>query len=187
MIALLRIIVSKTLALAILLALAYGAYTLVIEPLAREQAELADNITAQRSLLGRLQVAGSNGVNSGQRPSSRDAGPVFLDGESDAIRISGLQSKLNEAAQGIGARLSSTQALPPRELQGVRLIGIQTQVSTTLEQLQKFLFELETAQPQLFVETISVSRGPDREGQEVSELDIRLTVLGATQRPKGPL
>lgn len=187
MITLLRAIVSKALALAIFVSLAYCVFTFVIEPLASQQAELDESITAQRSLLGRLQVAGLGNGNDRERTSLRDTTLVLLEGGSDALRIAGLQSKLNEAAQGIGARLSSTQALPPRELRGVRLIGIQTQLSTTLEQLQKFLFELEAARPLLFVETLSLSRGPDREGQEVSELDVRLTVLGATERPKAPL
>lgn len=184
----LRALISKLLALVLLGVLAYGAVTFVIKPIAAQHADLEDGIATQRVLLGRLEAAAVKAKTAHDLTRRRDpanTGPVFLEGESDAIRISSLQSKLSEVAQSIGARLSSTQAVQARETSGVRLVGVQTQFTATLEQLQRFMFDLETAQPMLFVDTLHVSRGPDRDGQEVSDLDVRLVVLGASPREKG--
>ena len=181
----LRALTRKLLAVAILFAAAYGVMTLAVGPLAAQHADLLDGIQMQRSLLGRLTAAAAQETaasTKGRLPDGASKGPIFLEGESDAIRIASLQSKLSEAAQGIGARLSSTQAVPPRDVRDVRLAGVQTQFNTTLEKLQKFIFDLETARPLLFIETLHVSRGPDRDGQEVNDLDVRLVVLGATPR-----
>ncbi len=185
MIALLRSIAGKLAALSILAVLAYCVMAFIVSPLAANYANLEDGIAGQRALLGGLLAAVSK-AEAGQASSSGEnpvnPAHVYLDGESDAIRVAGLQSILSEAAQGIGARLSSTQAVQARIQKGVRLVGVQTQLTARLEHLQKFIFELETARPRLFIETLHVSRGPDREGQEVSDLDVRLVVLGAAPR-----
>ncbi len=188
MIGTLRWLSSKLAAIGLLMGLGFVLVTAVIGPIAAHYSSLQDGIESQRVLLGRLKAA-TDAAKAAQasgelgRPDSR--GPVFLGGESDAIRIAGLQSKLSAAAQDIGARLSSTQPVQAREYDGVRLVGVQTQLSTTLEQLQKFIYGLETARPPLFVDSLNVSRGPDRDGQEVSDLDVRLVVLGATPPEKG--
>jgi general secretion pathway protein M len=184
----LRALFSKFAAIGILAGLVYGFVATIAGPIAAEHADLKDGIETQRALLGRLNAAASEAKaaqTSGVPGNQIAKGPIFLDGESDAIRIAGLQSKLGEAAQEIGARLSSTQAVQAREEKDVRLVGVQTQLSTTLEQLQKFIHGLETARPLLFVDSLHVSRGPDRDGQEVSDLDVRLVVLGATPLEKG--
>jgi general secretion pathway protein M len=185
----LRSVFSKVFAVAILIALGLGVVTLLVRPIAGQRTDLDDRIVTQRTLLGRLisaENAAAKAV-SGVEPDAALNGTVFLEGESDAIRLADLQSRLSEAAQSIGARLSSTQPVPPRDDLGVRLIGVQTQLSTTIEQLQKMLFELESAKPLLIIQAVNVSRGPDRDGEEVTELDVRLTVLGATPRAKdGP-
>ena len=181
MIALLRSAFGKIAAIALLGGILYAVAALVIGPVMTHYADLEDGIATQRTLLGRLMEAAS--AAEAAQPGNK-AGPgsasTYLDGESDAIRLAGLQSKLSETAQGIGARLSSTQVVPSRVQNGVRLAGVQTQFSASLADLQKFLFELETSSPKLFVETLSVSRGPDRSSGEVRDLDVRLVILGAT-------
>lgn len=184
MISAVRRIMSQLLALALVAIVFYGAVKIVIKPIADQQQDVEEGISAQRALLGRLLEASSQE----KKPELQGAGdqaPVFIEGETDAIRIASLQSRLSEAAQNIGARLSSTQAVQPRETRNVRLIGVQTQFSTTLGQLQKFVFDLETAKPLLFVDALHISRGPDRDGSETNELDVRLVVLGATPHEKG--
>ncbi|MEQ1577634.1 MAG: type II secretion system protein GspM [Hyphomicrobium sp.] len=184
-----RALAGKLSALVILFGAVYGVVRIAIEPLAVQHAGLEESIAVQRNLLGRLQSAAASEKEAAGSPDSKLAlarsGPVFLAGESDAIRISGLQSKLSESAQSVGARLASTQAVAPREDGGVRLVGVQTQFAATLEQLQRFIYDLETSRPPLFVDTLNVSRGPSREGEELSDLDIRLIVLGATPGVRG--
>lgn len=177
-------ILSRILAVALLCTLVLVAAKGIVEPVVSEHRDIEDQIVAQRTLLGRLLEAASPDK-AMQQPQTGDLEPVFVDGETDAIRIANLQERLSTAAQSIGARLSSTQAVEPRQTQDVRLIGVQTQFSTTLVQLQKLLFDLETAKPSLFVDTLHISRGPDRDNQEVNDLDVRLVVLGATPPVKG--
>ena len=174
--------ISKLAALAILAVLVAGVWNWVVRPLAARLNGAQDRIEAQRVLLGRLIAKAKDdaaAINQQTLAPTGTAERSFLPGENDSIRISGLQSVLNTAARTANIRLASTRTLESAERAGVRLLGVQTQLSTDLEQLQKFLFSLEKQQPNLLVDALHVARSPQAAGQGLAALDVTLSVYGA--------
>ena len=174
--------ISKLAALAILAVVVVGIWNWVVRPLAARLDDAQDRIEAQRVLLGRLIAKAKDdaaAINQQTLAPTGTAEGSFLPGENDSIRISGLQSVLNTAARTANIRLASTRTLDAAERAGVRLLGVQTQLSTDLEQLQKFLFSLEKQQPNLLVDALHVARSPQAAGQGLAALDVTLSVYGA--------
>ena len=174
--------ISKLAAVAILAVIVIGAVTWIILPLSTRLSEVQDLIEERRLLLGRLIAKGKDDTAAINQQGSTQIGSAersFLPGENDSIRISGLQSVLNGAARTANIRLASTRTLDAAERAGVRLLGVQTQLSTGLEQLQKFLFDLEQQQPNLLVDALHIARSPQATGQGLAALDITVSVYGA--------
>lgn len=183
-----RAIASKVVALTLLIGFVWLALTAVVMPLAAAHAELEDAIATERALLGRLIAAERRLAASAPGSDSNLAanpGPAHLEGESDGIRLAGLQAKLGAMVSAAGLRLDSTQAVQPREEGALRLIGVQTQLAVGLATLQRLLVDIEAAEPPLFVDTVQISTrsGPGEQVQDL--LDVRLIVLGAAPPAKG--
>ncbi len=184
---LLKSLLSKSVALGLLALILAGLAIGIVQPLAQRLTTAQELIAQQRILLSRLTApAQPAAADIATAPANPDtAAIVFLKGDSDAGRIAGLQSRVDEIAQQAGARLSSTQVMTPRETGGLRLLGIETQFSANLDQLQRILFELETQKPYLLIESLNVTRAADAETIERPALDIRIGVAGAAERKKG--
>ena len=182
-----RAILSKIAALAILAALIAGGGNWIVRPLAARLFDAQDRISEQRILLGRLiqSTAGDKDIVAVESHNLSGATPrAFLPGETDAIRIAGLQSTLNEAAQLAHVRLASTRALEPNEKPGLRLLGVQAQLSSNLDQLQKILFYLEKQRPNLLVGALHIARSPQAPNQGLPRLDVSLVLHGAAPPQK---
>ncbi len=188
---LLRRVLSKFAALALLAGVVFFGYAAVISPLVVRVTDTRDRIVEQRMLLGRLasataQEGGAMALETQAKSALNDG--AFLPGASDAIRIAELQSLLSRVAEAEGVQLKSTRALQPREHESIRLLGVEAQLSASIEQLQRILFKLETGRPQLFVESLqvtpqaafSLSGAP-----ESGSLEIHLAVAGAVGQKKG--
>jgi hypothetical protein len=79
-------------------------------------------------------------------------------------------------------RFASTRALPPRERDSARLIGVSVQFKAEIEQLRALLFRIEGHRPFLFIEGLQVrpvspfsQSSPELNGL----LDVRFEVFGA--------
>lgn len=174
--------ISKLAALAILAVVVAGVWNWIVRPLAARLSDAQDRIEVQRELLGRLIAKAKDDAAAINQQSSTATGTAersFLPGENDSIRISGLQSVLNTAARAANIRLASTRTLEAAERAGVRLLGVQTQLSTDLEQLQKFLLNLEKQQSNLLVDALHIARSPQAAGQGLAALDVTVSVYGA--------
>jgi hypothetical protein len=182
-----KALLSKLAALAILAALIAGGVNWIVNPLSARLLDSKDHLSEQRTLLGRLQqsaaidkdIAAVAGKGAGGE--SR----AFLAGETDAIRIAGLQSTLNEAAETAGVRIASARALDPSEKSGLRLLGVMAQFSANLDQVQKILFFLEKQRPNLLVDQLHVASSPQAKGQGLPALDIAFVLSGAAPLEKG--
>lgn len=182
---------SKFLAVGLLAAVIAAFLTVIVNPLWERHSATLDRIEDQRALLGRLQSVAARSDEVRQVEATRKAGGengIFLAGDSDAIKIAGLQALLGELCQSKGVRLTSTRAVSPRERGGVVLLGIQAQVTASVEQLQKMLYELETRRPLLFI--ASLHAAPSSIVAEASAgkspgLDVSFEVLGAIPHKKG--
>jgi hypothetical protein len=146
-----------------------------------------ETIAAQRETLGRLAAHvrdRRNGSVDGQviAPNRAD---LFLAGESDAVRQSGLQVRIAELLRSSGLMVRSTRTTPASERDGLRMIGSEVHATGTIAQVQMALLRLESARPVLIVQSIHVSAsansaavGDDRAGV----LDVRLAIAGLGEK-----
>jgi hypothetical protein len=67
-----------------------------------------------------------------------------------------LQDLLRAAVENNGGRITTVQITPPRDDGRFRLIGVNLQMFATTPNLQKILYAIETQQPYLVVENLTV-------------------------------
>ncbi len=191
MIRFLHRLASKGLALTLLAGIAIAAYALVIEPLAAHFGEVRKQIAEQRQLLGRLTTAASQegqARQSGKLAKSQSGDVIFLKGSSDAVRVAELQSLIGTIAEAEGVTIKSMRAITSREREGVRLLGVETQLSAGIEKLQRILHKLENGRPYLFVDTLQITPQALLSVENPAAgttLEVRLGLLGIATGKKG--
>lgn len=181
---------SRILALALLAALPLVAWTFVIEPVVAAYRD-ADAVIAQtqRLLRGYRERAE-------QRPQlaelvaeeeARAADATgYLEAVADALAAAELQDRVKVVIEGAGGALRSAQSLRVEavdSIPGVRRARLQVRFIADIETLASVLYELETGEPYLFVDALSI-REPRRQRRRTDEpegqpqLDIVLDVYG---------
>jgi hypothetical protein len=164
---------------------------LAVVPLWAHVASLKERIEQERTVDGRLsQIASDETAKralEAQTKAARSAG-LFIEGESESIRLSALQSNLAGIAAANGIKLRSARNLPSRDKNDLRLVGVQLQLVAPIAKLQKILLEIEQAKPALFVDSMQItpltlSRVTD--GEEPGLLDARFDVFAVETRQKG--
>lgn len=177
-----RTFLSKLAALALLAGVIFLITSGLIMPTFERLQNLAERIAAQRSLLGRY-IANTTSAG-GKAIEPAFAVPMYLPGETDSVRLASLQSTLNDAAKLQNVRLSSTRALEAGEQNGVRLLGLQTQLSSELAALQAILFDLEKKRPNLMIDGLHIVKSPDTGAARSGGLNVTFTVLGTAPEKK---
>jgi len=168
----------------LLLVLAFAAMVTVV-PLTARVGDLRERIEAERVLLGRFgAVAAREGEAAEYDRAGRSAleSGAYLKGESEALMAAGLQTKLAQLAAANRVRFHSTRALPLRERDASRFIGVSVQFKAEIEQVRALLFRIESHRPFLFVEGLQirpVSPFSQRDPELAGILDVRLDVFGA--------
>lgn len=177
-------IVSKLLALGLLAGVVFAVVAGALLPVAARYQDAEQRLADGRQLLGRYLARSVTDVEA-ERDGQRIAPATpYLSGDSDALRLASLQAVLSEAAQAQGIRLASSRAMDASDRGGVRLLGVQVQLSTELDQLQKLLYDLEVQRPGLFVEQLHILRGPDGGTVPLPSLDVTFVVAGAAPSEK---
>ncbi len=87
---------------------------------------------------------------------SRDARKYFLRGASPALASAELQEATKSAVENNGGRVLSTQALSGSDESGYRRVGAMFQINSNIQNLRRILYALETKEPYLFVDALSV-------------------------------
>lgn len=108
--------------------------------------------------------------------------PGFLMGTNPEIVAAQLQDTVRQIAGAAGVSLRSSQTLDPTPEAGFLRIGLTLELGASAAGLERVLYQLETAQPRLFVDQFSVRLpedgsapiGPDGQPQ----FTVRLTVSG---------
>lgn len=160
----------------------------VIAPVVGYFSDRREEITEQRRLLTRFSAAGGAAAQGGLPAKPAADSGIFLAGSSDALRLAELQSLTGRIAELEGVELRSTRSLPVREREGLRLLGLEANMRTTISQLQKVLYRIETGRPFVIVEDLQVTPPPLIAGEEQSGaglLDVRLNLLSAATAKKG--
>ncbi len=182
-------LLSRLLALGLLGGVLLAAYGLVLAPVIVAYQEVGQEIEEAQLLLQRYRSLAS------QRPelSARLAGLEqqaakaggYLKGPSDALAAAELQDHARAIIDGAGGSLRSTQILPVSAEDSkvpVRRATLRIQLGISIEGLQKVLYELETGQPYLFVDQLTVRqqrmRRRSAEAEQEPVLDVSFEVFG---------
>lgn len=173
---------GKTLAIALLIVTVAAGYFFCAAPIVERIVAARDALETRRLLLGRLeqaiQTAGQATPLVGVSPERDD---LYLKGESEAVMAALLQSKLRLAGETEGGRVVSTRSLAAKQQSGLRLVGIEGRLTTSLAGLQKTLLALEAARPLVLVSALQIAPGGPAEVEGSPEqLSVRLEIYGVT-------
>jgi general secretion pathway protein M len=181
---------SRLLALALLVALPALAYVLVVEPVVAAYRDAGEAIVRAQELLQSYRERAE------QRPrltqllaaaaEHADAVTGYLKAVDGALAAAELQDRVKGVVEGAGGALRSAQSLevePVEAVPGVRRAGLKVRFEADIESLATILYELETGEPYLFVEGLSI-REPRRQQRrrdqpdEAPQLDVVVDLYG---------
>jgi Type II secretion system (T2SS), protein M subtype b len=180
------LILRRALAVAILLATVGLVALLTVVPYLSQLAAARERLSQQRTLHGQLLETTSRIGTEQPSPAARTPTTtgLFIEGDSEAIRLASLQSQVMDILTAQAVKPRSTRNLQTRERHTLKLVGVQVQLTATVEQIQKILLDLEAHRPVLLVEALhltpasSVGTDDDR-----GILEARLDVLAIEARP----
>jgi general secretion pathway protein M len=181
---------SRLLAVALLAAVPMTAYALVVGPIITAYRDAGEAIAQAQKLLQNYRERAE------QRPQfarllaaeEERAGSItgYLEAVDAALAAAELQDRVKGVVEQAGGTLRSAQSLEVEaveEVAGVRRAGLKVRFAADIESLAAILYELETGEPYLFVEGLSI-REPRRqrrrrdEPEQVPELDVVLDLYG---------
>jgi general secretion pathway protein M len=149
--------------LAVLGTVLLGAYRLIATPLVMAYLDGEARIAQAKELLQRYQALAeqrsllADRLAKQQEPAGSAAG--YLAGPSDALAAAQLQDRVKSVVEGAGGELRSTQILPAEPLEGhlgFRRATARVHIVVTIEGLKTSLFELETGQPYLIIDDVTI-------------------------------
>lgn len=185
-------IVRKLVALGLLGAVLGAIFVLAIEPMYARISSAVDRLESERKLIARYEaaIAGQREQGSASLAMGETSGSnLLLDGESEAVMAAKLQAVLREAGSGTkgtgGLRIASTRALPTRDGERLRLIGLEARLTINLPDLQRLLVRLDAARPVVLTETLQVTPLAERGADEIVKAefyDVRLEIFGAAAK-----
>jgi general secretion pathway protein M len=103
----------------------------------------------------------------------------YLPRTTPTLAATELQQQVSQLVQNYGGSLASSQILPAREQNGVVRVALRVQLSGDAETLQRTLYDLESAEPFLFVDNLQVRSRSIRErirGAGAEDQGIRTTI-----------
>jgi general secretion pathway protein M len=182
-------LLSRTLAVVLLGIALLGAYRLVIAPLVTAYRDGQSRIEQAKELLQRYEALAeqrsllADRLAEEQERAASAAG--YLTGPSDALAAAELQDRVKSVVEGSGGELRSTQILPAEELEadlGFRRTTLRVHFVVTIDGLEETLYELETGQPYLIIDEVTVrqerARRRRNEPQAQPMLDVSLELFG---------
>ena len=173
-------LLSRLLAVMLLLAVGLAVHLLVVEPLRQRHAALDESIALSRELLQRF--ARETGDPAGlvrQRDalnSRPEATAGLLRGNNETIAGAFVQSFLTSTVERGGGTIRSVQVLPVREEQGLRKVAARAQLRTTSVGLRDILHRLEGNDPFLFIDNLDIRRAQQPRADEAVDEEIELLV-----------
>lgn len=178
----------RGLALAILLMIVIVIHVLAIVPLWALNRHYLDTIDRLEARLGVLngKVATSSELRS-QHEQLRRAlagNRQYLKNSSDALVTANLQGIVTRVANSKTMELLSTQILATTEEAGIRRVALKVRMRGKLENLVGVFHALETGQPYLFLDNVSIRRlGMHRyKAARGEQLDVDFDLIGYVSR-----
>jgi hypothetical protein len=181
-----RPVLSKALALGLLVAVPATMYLAVVTPLIERHRQYDAAIERSTKWLSRYRhVAVDKSSLELQRQELTRTESAYggaLQTTTDALAGAYLQSHVNKVIANTHSTIRSVQILPPENDGAFRKVGARVQVVVAQESLTTALYELEAVKPYLFLDSIEIQRTgtggiPDRTGDGDS-LMLRVDVYG---------
>jgi len=179
--------VSRSGALAILIAVAAALWLMLMQPLMESFFEHRDSIARSQEMLARYQGLDSTRPqiesNLSKLHAAQAAEERLLKGGSAQLVGAKLQNHLKELIEADGGSLTSMQLLPVRDEQGFQRVSMAVTLNATIESLQKILYAIEDQSPYLFVQDMELltnqgfSDGTDS-GERSRDLQVHFEVYG---------
>jgi hypothetical protein len=118
--------------------------------------------------------------------SASDGSAEFLQGGSDGVAAANLQTLVKAMVESTGAKLRSVRTLPTKPQDDTKFIGVQLEITGTIQAIYQAVRTIETAKPLLFIEdallrpTQRVVMAPPGMSAEPT-IDAQLDIVGAMQ------
>lgn len=173
-------------ALTLLLLLPVLVWLAVVEPLLALRQAQRDEIETLGDAIRRYQALAAEGPALGAQLASlqarADAHSGFLRAATPVLAASEVQARVRLFVEDGGGLVRSVQSLPPAEVEGLERIALRYDLSLPQETLAEVLYQIETSEPYLFVETLSLN-GPElslsqARIEDEAMLAVRWTVHG---------
>jgi hypothetical protein len=155
------------------------------------QAFFADRdaqISQQRAILVRLNTIAAQRATVADLAahSASDGSAEFLQGGNDGVAAANLQTSVKGMVESTGAKLRSVRTLPTKPQDDTKFIGVQLEITGTIQAIYQAVRTIETAKPFLFIEdallrpTQRVAMAPPGMSAEPT-IDAQLDIVGAMQ------
>ena len=155
------------------------------------QALFADrdaDILQQRAILARLDAIAAQRATvadlAAQAASNGSA--EFLQGGNDGVAAANLQTLVKGMVEPTGARLRSVRTLPTKPEESMKFIGVQVDITGTIEAVYQSVRAVETAKPFLFI--VGALLKPTQQAaiapsgtSAAPTIDAQLDIIGAMQ------
>jgi general secretion pathway protein M len=182
-------LLSRVLATSLLLVVLWLCTYLVVLPVISAYRTTAEEVAHNRALLDRYRALAAEQPRYARRLEERleayQANTGFLQGQDETLAAAALQERVGSVIDAAGGELRSTQILPSQVVDeglAIRRAGLRLQFAVAIEGLEEILYELETAEPYLFVDDINIreqrTRRRRNEGPSETSLDVSLEVYG---------
>jgi general secretion pathway protein M len=181
---------SRALALTLLAALVWLAYSWLIQPALEDYA-------AARAAAARLAPAlaragrgdddlGALTAELARLKQNRPTTEGFLRSANESLAAAELQGRLNSSVAAARGELRSAQILAARDEGAFRRVSIRGQIAVTMPQLQRILYDLEAGSPFLFLDNVDIRtrQAPPVRGraEDESVLEVRFDLYGYMRR-----
>jgi general secretion pathway protein M len=173
-------LLSRLLAIALLVLLVAGAYLIGIRPLVASYRANEVAIAEAQALIGRFGAMATSQHDLEQRVQEltelHASEPYYLTRETDALAAVELQNRVSEAINKNGGTIRSIQPLPSEKEDEFQRVTLRVQLTTTIESLFHIVYELETTQPFLFLDNVEIKSRPPRIAADGEAGELPLTV-----------
>lgn len=180
-----RSLISRTLALLVLLGALFGCYRLVVAPIVSAYKTEAQSMERSLMLLRRYRVIAAQGEELAEAVAAREkmAGEnaTYVYGRNGALAAAALQDHVASVIAQAGGELRSTQVLPSEPVDAVVAVTrsrLRLHLDVDVEGLERLLYDLETSSPYLFIEQITIQTQARHDDPEQQRLVVSLDVYG---------
>jgi general secretion pathway protein M len=144
-------------------------------------ATMQDRIVRYRRAIAELPALAAHAA---ELERTQPLAPFLLDGDNAALAAADLQRELQQAAKQYSVQILSLRVKPASDEGPLQRIAVEARLRTGTATLRDLLFTLETTQPAVFVDMLSINaRAQRRRGvQEADVLDVRLVLSSMRAR-----